>query len=61
MQEIGIFIAAALISACVSIGAYHCTRMMLSELLGHMEEGKNVNDLSEETVGDCEVADEGNA
>lgn len=61
MQEIGFFIAAALISACVSIGAYHCTRAMLSELLEHMERGNNVKNLDEETVGNGEDAEKGHA
>jgi hypothetical protein len=58
MQEIGILIAAAFISACVSVGAYHCARIMLSDLFEHLGE-KEIESISKEIVGDCEVADQG--
>ena len=58
MQEIGILIAAAFISACVSVGAYHCARIMLSDLLEHLGE-KEVESINQEAVGNCEVADQG--
>jgi hypothetical protein len=61
MQEIGILIAAAFISACVSVGAYHCARIMLSDLFEHLEHlgEKEIESISKEIVGDCEVADQG--
>jgi hypothetical protein len=58
MQEIGILIAAAFIPACVSVGAYHCARIMLSDLFEHLGE-KEIESISKEIVGDCEVADQG--
>jgi hypothetical protein len=58
MQEIGILIAAAFISACVSVGAYHCTRIMLSDLFEHLGE-KEIESINQEAVGNCEVADQG--
>ena len=58
MQEIGILIAAAFISACVSVGAYHCARIMLSDLFEHLGE-KEIESISQEVVGDCEAADQG--
>ena len=58
MQEIVILIAAAFISACVSVGAYHCARKMLSDLFEHLGE-KEIESISKEIVGNCEVADQG--
>lgn len=61
MQEIGILIAAAFISACVSVGTYHCAKIMLSDLFEHLGEEKEIESISKEAVGDCEAADQGNS
>ena len=58
MQEIVILIAAAFISACVSVGAYHCARKMLSDLFEHLGE-KEIESISQEVIENCEVADQG--
>lgn len=58
MQEIGILIAAAFISACVSVGAYHCARIMLSDLFEHLGE-KEIESINQEAVGNCEASDQG--